>query len=204
MPYFDHTGCVLNFDLDKVNIKYVDMTSSYMQKSTVTRDNIVETISRPIKSKIMANRPYNIRDSSSLSWALSKNYIWLHYTPLDIIFEKVGDATYNGPITSGMELYIKVVNNNTYLYMASSGYLYTYDSRYDKTGKFKFYNQSGSSDIFTGDTLILMNNYYDPQYVRVDRYYCNGWYYLPCNASGTEPTFWQIYDRSASNTTLPQ
>jgi hypothetical protein len=70
MPYFDHTGCVLNFDLDKVNIKYIDMTSSYLQKSTVTRDNIVETISRPIKSKIMANKPYRIRDSSSLSWSL--------------------------------------------------------------------------------------------------------------------------------------
>jgi hypothetical protein len=70
--------------------------------------------------------------------------------------------------------------------MALSGYLYTYGSRYDKTGKFKFYNQSGSSDIFTGDTLVLWNNYYDPDYVRVDRYYSKAQYYLPCNASGTE------------------
>ncbi len=161
------------------------MTSSYMQKSTVTRDYIVETISRPIKSNIMANRPYNIRDSSSLSWALDEYFIWLHYTPSDLIFEKVGDANYTGPITSGMELYIKVVENNSYLYMGRSGYLYTDESIYDETGRFKFYNQSGSSDIFTGDTLILMNNYYDPQYVRVDRYFSFFQYYLPCNARDT-------------------
>lgn len=36
-PYFDHTGGIVTFSNDKINTQYIDMTSSYLQPSKVTR-----------------------------------------------------------------------------------------------------------------------------------------------------------------------
>jgi hypothetical protein len=47
MRYFDHTGCVLSLEQAGVNIKYVNMTSSYLNKSVFTGE-FNEVVSQPV------------------------------------------------------------------------------------------------------------------------------------------------------------
>ncbi len=73
----------------KINVRYIDMTSSYKQPSRVTRE-FEENITRPVHDKVYTNRPYRIKDSSGLSYSYydstDDKYIWLHYKPEDFIF----------------------------------------------------------------------------------------------------------------------
>ena len=83
--YFDHTGAVVTFANHKINVRYIDMTSSYKQPSRVTRE-FEENITRPVHNHVYTKRPYRIKDSSGLSYCYDNKYIWLHYKPDDLIF----------------------------------------------------------------------------------------------------------------------
>lgn len=86
-----------------------------MSKSVVTRQ-FQEEITRPDFRQLSTNKVYRVKDSCGLSYCFNEdnNTIWLNYKPDDLIIEKADDPNYSGPITSGMELYIKLATNNKY------------------------------------------------------------------------------------------
>lgn len=206
LPYYDHTGCSIKLEsTNEIRVVYTDMTSSYLQPAKVTRV-FSEKITRPIGREVLANKPYRVKDACGLSFCFAQStfggkYIWLNYKPNDLIFEKASDSNYTGPITSGMELYIKIIDNNQYLNMDSDKYVRT-DSKNPNKGKFKFINNR--STIQTGDSLRLINisngvdypigRYYYP--IRPFGYYCMA------NGGSTQYTPVQIYDPTDINMQL--
>lgn len=186
------------------------MTSSYYQKSVSTR-RFDEKIKRPLHSIVETNKVYRIKDTSSLSYCYNDSaggrYMWIHYQPYDLIFENANDPNYAGPVTSGMQLYIRVVASKQYFYLSYNSYVKTYPSKDSSVGKFKFYNRNGQSSISTGDNLTLVNIYKGRDYT-IGRYYflmdpLRGYYCL-ATGSGTEYTPCQIYDPNEINTDLKQ
>lgn len=183
------------------------MTSSYLQKSNITRV-FSEKIRKPIYRDVLANKPYRVKDACGLSFCFAQTtlggkYIWLNYKPNDLIFERASDPKYTGPITTGMELYIKVMDNNEYLYLSTFSYVKT-GSKDSNVGKFKF--MTTRSTIQTGDSLILVNISNGKEYT-IGRYYFPTrpfGYYCLATGSGTEYTPVQIYDPTDINTDLPQ
>lgn len=150
-----------------------------------------------------------MKDASNLSYCFNDSvggkYIWLNYKPYDLVFENAKDPNYSGPITSGMEIYIRVSDNSQYFYLSVTSYVKTDSSKDSRVGKFKFISRNGSSAINTGDSLTLVNIYRGTDY-KIGRYYYETdplqGYYCLATGNGTEYTPVQIYDSSARNTNL--
>ncbi len=199
----------MTFSSSKINVTYIDMTSSYLQPSKETL-KFSENITPPVLKEVVCGKPYRVKDACGLSYCFNNStggqYIWLNYKPFDLIFEKADDQDFTGPITSGMELYVKVAGANQYLYLTWNSYVKTYPSKDPDAGKFKFVNINGSNSIKTGDSLMLKNITKGKEYP-IGRYYyvaSTPPYYCLATGSSTEYTPVQIYDPSVSNTDLPQ
>jgi hypothetical protein len=121
-----------------MTVTYINMTSSYNQPSEYV-NSTTESITRPIHNVVYANRPYRINDVSGLSYCIEKtDYVWLHYSPTDFVFEKVGDPSYKGPIHTNMEIFIKISSNGQYLYLNWFNYVKKQGYKENSTGKFVF------------------------------------------------------------------
>jgi hypothetical protein len=108
--WYDLTGALLRFIDNKINVEYIDMACSYNLPSKVTR-NFSEIITAPVAATVFANRPYKILESSSLSFAVYKDYVWLNYAPTDFVFQLVDNPSLTGPVPSRARIYIKSTNN---------------------------------------------------------------------------------------------
>lgn len=105
-----------------------------------------------------------------------------------------------------MQIYIKVVGTDQYLYLSWNSYVKTESSKDPNVGKFKFVSKNGSSSISTGDSLMLKSMYKGTEY-SIGRYYYIASappYYCLATGNNTQYTPVQIYDPTDSNTNLSQ
>lgn len=127
-------------------------------------------------------------------------YIWLNYKPDDFIFIKADDPNYNGPLTSGMQIYVKVVGQDQYLYLSTTSYVKT-DSQTDaNVGKFMF-DSPNSSIIKTGDSIYFHCIYKGTDY-SIGKYYytpATPSYYILAAGNNVLYTPVQIYDPTDSS-----